>query len=90
MDESTDTTVTQLINLPDKVLLLWLGLTASVISLVVSYMMFQSNQRVLLDNDVRMQDTIQKLADTQIQQALDINTLTVKLDIVVDNMSSGI
>jgi len=77
MTESSETTAKQLTRVPDKVLLLFLGLVVVIIGWAMSYAIFVQNQKTLLENDQRLQNKLEKIVDGQIQQGLDINSLKI-------------
>ena len=81
MAESTETTAQQIVKTPDKVIGLFAGVTILLISLAVPTAIIMTNQVTLQANDARA-------SEINLQQSLDINTLTVKLDNVIDQMRS--
>ena len=73
---------------PDKVTLLWIGIVTVAVGFSVPYGIFLSNQRTLQNNDIQIQERISEIVDAQQRQAIDINTLTVRFDSLIERINS--
>ena len=76
----SDNTVAKLVNLPDKIWLLWLGIITGAIGIGMSYMFILNTQTMLQQNDLNLQKRIEEISDVLGNHALLINTNTVRIE----------
>ena len=81
--EHSDNTAAKMVRVPDKVYLVWFGITTGAIAIVISYMIILNTQELLQQNDLDLQEKVDELSTMMFQQALDLNTLTVKVDALI-------
>lgn len=77
-------TVEKLVKLPDKIWLFIAGLITWTIAIVVSYMTILNTQTILQQNDINLQKRIEEISDVVGNQALLINTNTVRIDVLTN------
>lgn len=83
----SENTAEKMTRVPDKVWLVWFAISTAAIGIVISYMVILNTQAMLQQNDLDIQEKVDELSSMQFQQALDLNTLTVKMDALTDKIS---